>query len=191
MAAHRLARRLRGRRSSRPAVAGAQGDARRRDLSRADRRGQRCAPARSAQHPFLHQLPSTGRECGSDREGRQGHRNQSVEPVVRSSHSCRGRHSIRKAGSCACAERKNRRSARPAEGRVREEPGNTPAAAIPMLPLVLIGYRMVPVSVEHRQHRWGSVRDVRSFTRRGRRAYTVPATPPRTGPLLRAVSDVR
>src|SRR5215469_16284891 len=69
MAGHRRTRSLCDRRSCRAAMAGAQGNARRRDLRRTDRRGQRCAPARSAQHPLLHLLSATGRECGADREG--------------------------------------------------------------------------------------------------------------------------
>ena len=69
MAAHRRARRLRDRRSRRPALAGAQGEPRRGDLRRAHRRGQRRASARSPQHPGLHLLPAAGRQRRADREG--------------------------------------------------------------------------------------------------------------------------
>ena len=69
MAAHRRGRHLCDRRCRRPALAGAQGEPRGGDLRREDRRGQRRASARSAQHPGLHLLPAAGGERRADRKG--------------------------------------------------------------------------------------------------------------------------
>ena len=71
---HRRARGLRHRRSRRPALAGAQGEPRRRDLRREDRRPERRASDGRRQHSRLHLLPPAGRLGRPDRGEGQGSR---------------------------------------------------------------------------------------------------------------------